>query len=150
MITGEVEVNESVNERIGALLPCHHLYLWEEEYDYSKDDVIHISMPNGYIVNALKLTQTLDGVWQRDGEIVCADFRLIEGSNVDGLYIKEKYLRELLVDDFSMVWIGLGEKQHTYGIPGGGKQSWSELSSLIFEDDSGKLIEISHYAVENE
>lgn len=144
VITGEVEVNESVNERIGALLPCHHLYLWEEEYDYSKDDVIHISMPNGYIVNALKLTQTLDGVWQRDGEIVCADFRLIEGSNVDGLYIKEKYLRELLGDDFSMVWIGLGEKQHTYGIPGGGKQSWSELSSLIFEDDSGKLIEISH------
>lgn len=122
---------------------CYHLYLWEEEYDYAKDDVIHITMPNKYIVNALKLTQTLDGVWQRDGEIVCADFRLIEGSNVDGLFIKEKYLRELLGDEFSMVWIGFGEKQHTYGMPGGGKQSWSEISSLIYEDNSGKLKEIS-------
>ena len=143
VVTEEVEVDVPFNERIGALLPCYHLYLWEEEYDYAKDDVIHITMPNKYIVNALKLTQTLDGVWQRDGEIVCADFRLIEGSNVDGLFIKEKYLRELLGDEFSMVWIGLGEKQHTYGMPGGGKQSWSEISSLIYEDNSGKLKEIS-------
>lgn len=143
VVTEEVEVDEPINERLGSILPCYHLYLWEEEYDYSKDDVIHITMPNKYIVNALKLTQTLDGVWQRDGEIVCADFRLIEGSNVDGLYIKEKYLRELLGDEFSMVWIGFGEKQHTYGMPGGGKQYWSELSSLIYEDNSGKLKEIS-------
>lgn len=143
VVTEELEVDESVNEKIGSLLPCYHLYLWEEEYDYAKNDVIHITMPNKYIVNTLKLTQTLDGVWQRDGEIVCADFRLIEGCNVDGLYIKEKYLRELLADEFSMVWIGLGEKQHTNGMPGIGKQSWSELSSLIYEDNSGKLKEIS-------
>lgn len=143
VVTEEVEVDESVNEKIGSLLPCYHLYLWEEEYDYAKNDVIHITMPNKYIVNTLKLTQTLDGVWQRDGEIVCADFRLIEGCNVDGLYIKEKYLRELLADEFSMVWIGLGEKQHTNGMPGRGKQSWSKLSSLIYEDNSGKLKEIS-------
>lgn len=142
-ITEEVEVDESVMERIGTILPCYHLYLWEEEYDYSKDDVINISMPNGRIVNALKLTQTLDGIWERDGEIVCADFRLIEDSNVDGLYIKEKYLRELLGDNLSIVWIGMGEKQHTYGMIGVGKQSFCELSSLIYEDDLKNIKEIS-------
>ena len=138
----EVFVEEPVEEVVASVLPCYHAYLWEEEYDYSKDDVIHISMPNGFIVNRLNLKQTQDGVWQRDGEIVCADFKLIKGSNVDGLYIKEKYLRELLGDDFSMVWIGLGEKQHTFGIPGASGQYWNELSSLIYENKNGKLKEI--------
>ena len=132
---------EFVNEEIISLLPCYHDYMWEEEYDYSKDDVIHISMPNGYIVNALKLTQSFDGIWQKDGEIACADFKLVNGSNVNGLYIKEKYLRELLNEEFSIVWIGLGEKQHTYGILGAKKQSWCELSSLVYESESGTLNE---------
>lgn len=140
--TEDVDVEEPVCEVIGAVMPCYHDYLWEEEYDYSKDCAIHISMPNGYIVNALKLEQKLDGVWQRGDEIVCADFKLIEGSNIDGLYIKEKYLRELLADEFSIVWIGLGEKRHTYGMSGIEKQSWNELSSLIYEDKTGQLKEI--------
>lgn len=136
------EVTMPIMEVIGHILPCSHEYLWEEEYDCSKEDAIHIRMPHKFLVDLLNLKQTKDGVWQAGNEIACADFNLFDGSNVNGLYIREKYLRQLLADEYSIIWICIGEKQHLLGTPGVHGQIWSELSCLVYEDDSGKLQEI--------
>lgn len=81
-------------------------------------------------------------LWHNDKELVCADFSLHIGSNVKGLYIREKYLYELLADDLSIIWICIGEKQHLLGDPATGQQIWSELSSLVHINDNGELKEI--------
>ncbi len=127
---------EPIYRSIGAISHCCQEYLWKE-----KDDTIHIKMPSAFIVNRLKLKQFIDGVWGKNGEIVCADFSLIDGSNVDGLYIKEKYFYELLVDDLDIVWIGIGEKQHFYKENYKLDQSWRKISSLIYFDENKVLQE---------
>ena len=144
------DITEDINTTIGHLLPCSQEYSWEEEYDCSKKESINIMMPHKFLVDTLNLKQTKDGVWENENEVVCADFKLFKGSNVDGLYIRESYLRQLLGDNYTMVWICLGEKWHLHGERS--KQVWSELSSLIYFDNEGKLKEtrnINHRASEH-
>lgn len=138
----EVEVEENEMKKIASILNCAQKYLWEEQYDYSKEETIHIVMPNSYIVEKLGLTQSFEGVWLKGDDVACADFNVVKNSNVNGLYIKDKYLRELLGEELSVIWIGLGEKQHTFGIMNNGKAFFSELSSFVYEKN-GKLKEIS-------
>ena len=138
--TETIHITEDINETIGHLLPCCQEYSWEQEYDCSKKDSINIRMPHKFLVDALNLKQTKDGVWENETEVVCADFNLFKGSNVGGLYIKERYLHQLMNNNYAIIWICLGEKQHLYGEYS--KQVWSELSSLIYFDNEGKLKEI--------
>mgnify|MGYP001623942632 FL=1 len=138
----ESEIEESVTEVIGRIMPCSREYLWEQEYDCSKKEAVHIRMPHKFLIDTLKLKQVKDGLWHNDKELVCADFSLHIGSNVKGLYIREKYLYELLADDLSIIWICIGEKQHLLGDPATGQQIWSELSSLVHINDNGELKEI--------
>ena len=140
-IEEKCEVQETIKEVIGSIMPCHHFYLWEEGCDYSKDDTIHFSMPCSFIVNKLAIKQTLNGVWQHKDDIACVDFKLIKNSNVTGLYIKEKYYRTLIEDDMAIIWIGIGEKQHTFGELNNGNQSWSEISSLVYVGENENLLE---------
>ncbi|MDE5655053.1 MAG: hypothetical protein K2I46_05540, partial [Clostridia bacterium] len=98
------------------------------------------SLPHKYIVDKLELQQTKDGIWTKNGEVVCADFKLVKRSNINGLYIKEKFIRKLLGKDLDIIWIGLGEKQHTFG-GFSSNQVWSEISSLVYEDNNKELKE---------
>ncbi len=136
----EFESFEMVTENIGGILPCYHAYFWEEQYDCAKDNVLSISLPHKYIVDKLELQQTKDGVWIKNGEVVCADFKLVKRSNINGLYIKEKFIRKLLGEDLDIIWIGLGEKQHIFG-EFSSNQVWSEISSLVYEDNNKELKE---------
>lgn len=83
-----------------------------------------------------------NGVWIKDGEIVCADFFHIKGSNIDGLYIKKKYFDIFLLSaNYDVVWIGLGEKIHNKGLVQ--RRAFKALSSLVYNENE-RLIEINH------
>ena len=148
----EREVEEVVNETIGHILPCYNFYLWEEECDYGKYEAISLVLPTKYIVDKLKLIQVQDGVWSKDGEIACVDFSLVKEANLkSGLYLKKKFLEQLLGTDLAIVWIGLGEKQHLFdgwGMESG--QVWNELSSLIYYDENGNLVEVNHSSAKDQ
>ncbi len=136
---------ESIKEVIGHIIPCYDFYTWEEECDYSKEEVVSLVLPVKYIIDKLQLSQIKDGVWEKDGEIACVDFGCVKNSNLGkSLYIKKKFLAELLGDDLSIVWIGIGEKQHLLEAWERGNQVWSELSSLIYYNNDGELVEINH------
>ena len=105
-------------------------------------------MPTKYIVDKLKLIQVQDGVWCKDGEIACVDFSLVKEANLkSGLYLKKKFLEQLIGTDLTIIWIGLGEKQHLFeGWGMGSGQVWNELSSLIYYHDKGDFVEINHHS----
>jgi len=144
----EQEVEEIVNETIGHVLPCYNFYLWEEGCDYGKDESISLVLPTKYIVDRLKLIQVKAGIWYKDNEIACVDFSLVKESNLKkGLYLKKKFLDQLLGADLIIVWIGLGEKQHLFENWGfGSGQVWNELSSLVYYDENGNLLEVNHHS----
>ena len=77
-------------------------------------------------------------------DIVCVDFSLVKNSNLEGLYIKQSVLEKVLKEGYSMVWIGLGEKDFSDGSHNLDSQHYrrSNLSSLVYESKEGKLIEI--------
>lgn len=99
-------------------------------------------MPDKLLVEKLGLTQLQNWIWIKDGEIVCADFSHIKGSNIDGLYIKKKYFDIFLLSaNYDVVWIGLGEKIHNKGLVQ--RRAFKALSSLVYNENE-RLIEINH------
>ena len=143
----EIEVDEAIYTEIGKMLPCISFYLWEEECDYAKDEAIFYTMPIKFIIDKLGLVQKKDGVWYKGNELVCADFGLVKGSNFkNALFIKKEYLKELLGDEWTIVWIGIGEKRHIIKETESG-QVWNELSSLAFYDENNLLQEINNFNV---
>lgn len=138
----EIECNEPIRKYIGTLTPCCYYYLWEHGLDFSIFDTIRVHLPISQIIEHLGLKQIVDGIWEANDEIVCADFALIKGSNVDGIYIKEKFLDKILNDGETIVWVGMGEKLHFYGSPKNDAQSWSDIDSLIYIDNDGKMTEL--------
>ena len=109
-------------------------------------DSVSYSMPHKFLIDKLKMVQTLDGVWEVDGEIVCVDFSLVKNSNVEGLYIKQSALERILSEGYAVVWIGLGEKDFSNGTQKYDSENYrrSNLSSLIYEDENSNLVEIKH------
>lgn len=138
----EREYNEPISKYVATVMPCYYKYLWERGQDYSNSDTVEVRLPVSYIIEQLGLKQIKDGVWSVHDEIACVDFKLIKGSNVDGLYIKEKYLSQIMNDDMTIVWVGMGEKQHLYGTSRQHIQSWSEIDSLIYLNKNNKFVEM--------
>ena len=136
------EKNNYINKTIGRIRPLYNSAIWEKSVDYSINGAVSILMPDKLLVEELGLTQLQNGVWIKDGEIVCADFSHIKGSNIDGLYIKKKYFDIFLLSvNYDVVWIGLGEKIHNKGLVQ--RRAFKALSSLVYNENE-KLIEINH------
>ncbi len=142
----EVEIEEPIYENIGSILPCYHSYLWGDELDNSVEETVSYAIPHGFLIEQLNMVQKNDGVWAIGNDIVCVDFSLVKNSNLEGLYIKQNVLEKVLKEGYSMVWIGLGEKDFSDGTQNYDNQHYkrSNLSSLIYENKDGKLIEIMY------
>lgn len=133
----EYEEEVAEKESIGEVLPCYHVYLWEEEFDFAKEDAVSINLPIGLIANSLNFEQSKNGVFAVGGEIVCADFSLVKG-NADGLYIKKKVLEEFLQKNgYTLFWACMGEK--TLLKCGGSVDKRYALSSFVYYGKNGKL-----------
>lgn len=142
----EVEIEEPIYEDLGSILPCYHAYTWGDELDESVEEAVSYSVPHRFLIEKLNMVQINDGVWAIGNEIVCVDFSLVKNSNLEGLYIKQSVLEKVLQEGYSMVWIGLGEKDFSDGSNNFDSLHYrrSNLSSLIYESKEGKLIEIMY------
>lgn len=106
-------------------------YVWEQEYDYSKDNgSVGYLIPSADIINYFGLVQMHDGLWYKDNTLVCADLSLVKDINREGLYIRKDYLLEFLKGNhYSIFWICLGEQNDVKK-----RGSFDILPESIFHD----------------
>ena len=96
----------TINEKVTEVYRLSHEYLWEAEYDFSKKDTIEYDVPSGYLVNLLRIKQIKSGVWaDTDGNVVLRDMSLYKDSNIKGLYADYAYLKKMLPNNLSFIWL---------------------------------------------
>ena len=123
-------------EELGEVIPTAEHYLWETQYDYSKEDAIGYKKPCSLLMDKLRLTyKNNDSYMYVDTEsgkdLFCFDSS--EGTSNDSiLYAKKKKLLEFLeTNDYEIIWTICGEKNIV-----GGKENdynysdWFEFSGL--------------------
>ena len=138
-----IEVQKYKN--VGKMCSCHYEYLWEEEYDYSKEETVRILCPSIFFVDKLNLKQRENGIWYCENELACADFSFVKNSNVSGLYIKRKFFDKALGKKYVPVWIGLGEKIESDNYWVQDNVKFLNSSSLCYEKENGEFEEIDIY-----
>ena len=69
-------------------------------------------------------------------------------NNKNSFFIKKKFLKNFLGNEFDLLWIGIGEKRHIQK-DNGSCQFWNDLSSLAFYDKDGVLQEINNSKLES-
>lgn len=87
-------------------------YLWEEEYDYSKEDTISIIFPSKIIFEKMNLHfSKIPGIFTNDtGEVICFDPSVKENSK-SSLYIRKiDFVRFLKENNLTILWTIIGEK----------------------------------------
>lgn len=98
---------------VERVLPAYVHYLWEEGYDYSKEENVSFAIPCPTIVKDLKLKQgKYDGYfYSPSGDLVAFDGRITK--TFSGLIIRKDYLEEFLkLNNLRMFWSCIGEKQY--------------------------------------
>lgn len=109
----EEDVVINVTKLIASLFPAHIQFLWEEEYDFSKDDTISFDIPCPELISKLNLSQKdYDGYfYSPTGELVAFDGNIT--NSIDGLVIRKDFLDKFLEENgLSIIWVFLGEKQY--------------------------------------
>lgn len=136
---------------IGRVKPLWNSYLWEEQYDASKEESVGIDLPTREIIEYFGLEQKNSGMFYDKEKLVVADFSLIVGNTV-GLYIRKSYLDKFLKDNhYKIFWVGMGEKndikmRNEFSVA---KCSiFKDFSSLVYYD-SNKISSYTHFGNRN-
>ncbi len=138
------DVNSPIMKKISPMMTSAYSYLWEEEYDFSKDETITMNIPCKFLVDRLRLKMDELGVWRdQNNEIVCIDFSFVMNSNLKGLYIKTDYLKKALGNEYDLVWIGMGEKLYSAG--NSRDYYRSDFSSLLYKDNDDEIVEMKKF-----
>ena len=93
------------------VIPASINFLWEEEFDASKENTISFYIPVGKIIQSMGLYQkNIDGVYYYKDEIVAFDQSLNQGKPSELLIrrdVLDKFLEE---NEYSVFWYVKGEK----------------------------------------
>ncbi|OUL62002.1 ATP-binding protein [Flavobacterium sp. AJR] len=102
---------------ISSVLIPVETYMWEEEFDKSKDETISFMKPSLGIFNGLKLQYSdKEGEYLNlNGDLTCFDTSVNNNSNPYFLIRKELFLQYLKENNLKIVWTILGEKQVSGG-----------------------------------
>lgn len=106
-----------VNDRLsGKLVSEVYLtsnnFLWEEEFDKSKEKVIHFLKPSRYIYENMKISfSKIEGEFvDEEGSLICFD-PSVNNSSLSYLLIKKKpFLEFLKQNHLRILWTVIGEK----------------------------------------
>ncbi|HFI0336557.1 TPA: hypothetical protein ACGOV2_001058 [Streptococcus suis] len=128
----EEDVVVNIKKKIAKLQPARIHFLWEEEYDLSKEKTVSFDIPSTTIVNKLNLTQKEhDGYYYDDNDLVIFDGELT--GVINGLVIRKDYLdRFLKENELSIIWDFVGEKQYFTQTPR--EQYYSRWEGIFWED----------------
>ncbi|MCK3942081.1 hypothetical protein HCC47_04305 [Streptococcus suis] len=128
----EEDVVVNIKKKIAKLQPARIHFLWEEEYDLSKEKTVSFDIPSTKIVSKLNLTQKEhDGYYYDDNDLVIFDGELT--GVINGLVIRKDYLdRFLKENELSIIWDFVGEKQYFTQTPR--EQYYSRWEGIFWED----------------
>lgn len=144
----EFTYTEVIKENIGSVKPLWNSYLWEEQYDASKTDVVGFDIPAKEIIDYYNLSQKKSGLFYKGEELIVADFSLVQGG-ATGLYIKKSYLDEFLEGkNYKIFWVCIGEKndikkENIFTVRKGG--GFYDFSSLIYYKDN-EIKDVSYFS----
>lgn len=116
-------------------------YLWEEEFDKSKQETLSFLKPSSLIFDKMGLKHGKDeGSYEdKDGNIICFATEALNNSKEHLLIKKEPFLKMLNENDLEIVWTLLGEK----GVIGGALSSTHRYGRIefsgFFSFNNGKL-----------
>lgn len=116
-------------------------YLWEEKYDLSKQESIHLSLPSKMIYEKMNLSfDKIDGQFiNKNGEIVCLNPHGKEKGLECLLIKKDKFLKFLKNYDLRICWILVGEKL-ILGRGGEDHPGFLNISGFYYLNNKIKLI----------
>lgn len=108
-----VYIKDRINEkmRFNVILTTKD-YLWEEEFDNSKDETINYFKPSNFIYQQMQLKPGYDegNYINIQGEVVCFDPSVSNNTRSCLLVKKEELLKFLVKNHLKIVWIVIGEK----------------------------------------
>jgi hypothetical protein len=116
------------NREVGKVMVTAERYLWEEEYDCSKDDTISFFRPTQVLFEGLgmrfgpKEGELLD----KEGQLICFDPSVSYGSPTCLLVRKDSFNSFLKKNNFKIFWTMLGEKL-VHGVGSRGEYSSDRL-----------------------
>ncbi|MFA6867133.1 MAG: hypothetical protein WCR54_06405 [Clostridia bacterium] len=144
--------NQKIRKVIGSVIPSWNEYMWEEQYDASKEDVVSYYLPSSILMENLQIKQPQNGIFTINNEIIAIDFSLVRG-NVEGLYIKRDVLFKFLKEHgLNIFWVCIGEKNDIKkDSPFTQKEgsNFKDMSSLIYIKDD-KYIPVNKFRDRNE
>ena len=119
-------------------------FLWEEEYDCSKEHAIHYLKPCEAIFYGLRMKfgKPEGELLNQHNEMICFDPSVVYGGPSCLLIRKKDLLEYLEKEDLRIVWTVLGEKQISGGFPRHDKDEvkWLEISGAYYLDDRKEVV----------
>jgi hypothetical protein len=102
----------TTDEFIASVRVTTESFLWEEEFDNSKEETIRFLKPCKYIYEKMQLSYSKrEGEFTNEnGEVVCFAPSVYYNSNSYLLIKKEPFLRFLQENNLKIIWTILGEK----------------------------------------
>ncbi|AXG75196.1 ATP-binding protein [Flavobacterium arcticum] len=125
--------NQNYQEEEFEVMVTTDSYMWEKEFDFSKEQTIRIFKPTQHIYEKMNLFHSeKDGEFiDENGHLVCFDSSVYNNSKQFLLIKKEAFLKYLEQEKLRTVWTMIGEKQIIGGSLGrshGRKFNLMELS----------------------
>jgi hypothetical protein len=120
------------NKVVAEVAVTTESFLWEEEYDCSKEDSISFIMPSKMLFNGMNMEfGEREGEFFVNGELVCQDPSVNNGGPSCLFIRKKNFLDFLQRNKLKVFWTVLGEKQiiggHTHPKDG---MKWLEISGV--------------------
>jgi len=115
---GEIH-DEETGEFIGKALFTTNRFLWEEEFDKSKEEAIAFFKPSKHIYENMGLKSSLrEGEFlNSEGELYCFSTSVYHNSKDFLLIRKQPFLEYLNDNNLKIIWAVSGEKNVIGGIP---------------------------------
>jgi len=130
------------NDRdIGEVIVSTESYLWNAQYDFSKEEALKLLKPCSKLVNGLNLNYRSNEsyMYSESGELICFDGS--EGNpNHSCLYFRKKALSDFLTTNgYKIFWTVLGEKNIIGGYDRDNYGQWPKASG-IYEFINNEII----------
>jgi hypothetical protein len=122
--------NRKTGEFVATVTIPLETYMWEEEFDKSKEETITFMKPSLGIFNGMKLQYSdKEGEFiNSNGDLICFDTSANNNSRSNFLIRKEPFLKYLEENNLKIAWTILGERQ----VIGGSRYGKENLGMLEF------------------
>ncbi len=116
-------------------------HIWEEEYDFSKQDTIAFDIPTKIIINGMELQDSdTVGEYLKEGKVVCFNPGITRLANHLLLIDKEMLTEWLKDNDLSILWLVTIEKRIFHDFRGTGERvEWEGIFTIKEKELEGKM-----------